>query len=212
MPIVDLPETCMGCAGCCWLHAEVEEGDPTPLGLTEIDPEDGKRYMKRGKDMWCVALDKKTKLCTIYDKRPTCCREFEPGTKPCFDALYAVRYGVMATEFVKFERFFKRMRVPYEVLDERSFRFYESCRMDRADNSRPLTEICKQWGGVFNGIDVNGIFYCFDEDGEFLFTWSTAREYAFERLPEDEEDAKEADTGTAGADGVPSDAARTMRG
>jgi Fe-S-cluster containining protein len=39
--------------------------------------------MARLDDGWCAALDRHTMLCTIYDKRPLICREFEMGGYEC---------------------------------------------------------------------------------------------------------------------------------
>jgi Fe-S-cluster containining protein len=39
--------------------------------------------MSRLDDGWCAALDRSTMLCTIYDKRPLICREFEMGSFEC---------------------------------------------------------------------------------------------------------------------------------
>jgi Fe-S-cluster containining protein len=39
--------------------------------------------MKREDDGWCVALDRKTMLCSIYDMRPLICREYQVGDYDC---------------------------------------------------------------------------------------------------------------------------------
>ena len=39
--------------------------------------------MARLDDGWCAALDRRTMACTIYDKRPLICREFEMGGADC---------------------------------------------------------------------------------------------------------------------------------
>jgi Fe-S-cluster containining protein len=39
--------------------------------------------MARLDDGWCAALDRKSMSCTIYDKRPLICREFELGSHEC---------------------------------------------------------------------------------------------------------------------------------
>ncbi len=39
--------------------------------------------MQRLDDGWCVALDRETKMCTIYENRPWVCREFEMASYEC---------------------------------------------------------------------------------------------------------------------------------
>ena len=39
--------------------------------------------MARLDDGWCAALDRDTFLCTIYDRRPAICRDFEMGGHEC---------------------------------------------------------------------------------------------------------------------------------
>lgn len=194
MPIVTTPDNCKGCGACCWLHAEVEPGDDTPKELTEIDPADGKRYMKRDSELWCAALDRKTMTCTIYDQRPTCCREFDRGTKPCFDALFQVHYGFMRTPRVKFERFFKRMGVVYEIWSEDQLKAY--------------------WTAAVSGLETNGVVYCFDGAGDFLFTWNLHTEIEHRAIEVEDEEAeeKETDSGPAGPDGVSDAEARSTVG
>ena len=48
---------------------------------------DGLRCMEQRGDGACVALDPVTKLCTIYDNRPSVCREFERGGELCRKVL-----------------------------------------------------------------------------------------------------------------------------
>ena len=46
--------------------------------------------MKRLDDGWCVALDRSTMLCSIYEQRPLICREFEMGGYECLDERPAI--------------------------------------------------------------------------------------------------------------------------
>jgi Fe-S-cluster containining protein len=39
--------------------------------------------MLRLDDGWCAALDRDTMMCTIYERRPLICREFEMGAPEC---------------------------------------------------------------------------------------------------------------------------------
>lgn len=48
---------------------------------------DGERCMEQRGDGACVALDPRTKLCTIYESRPQVCRDFERGSGLCRDVL-----------------------------------------------------------------------------------------------------------------------------
>ena len=43
--------------------------------------------MEQRGDGACVALDPVTKLCTIYETRPTVCREFDRGSELCVKVL-----------------------------------------------------------------------------------------------------------------------------
>ena len=56
-----------------------------PDDLTEINTQ-GTRSMARLEDGWCKALDRDTMFCTIYEKRPWICREFEMGGYECLAA------------------------------------------------------------------------------------------------------------------------------
>jgi len=41
--------------------------------------------MRRLDDGWCAALDRDSMRCTIYDRRPLICREFELGSDDCLE-------------------------------------------------------------------------------------------------------------------------------
>ena len=41
--------------------------------------------MLRLDDGWCAALDRDTMMCTIYERRPLICREFEMGAPECLE-------------------------------------------------------------------------------------------------------------------------------
>jgi Fe-S-cluster containining protein len=100
-------EMCKGCwAGCCTMPVEVKLSDLIRLGLTDEDEAQSslkklaKRLMKEGKissyrqgtDLFmltqkanrdCLFLDEKTRLCTVYERRPDVCREFPKiGPRP----------------------------------------------------------------------------------------------------------------------------------
>ena len=72
--------TCEAC--CCRLEVLLMAGDDIPLGLTAVDQWDG-WVMARLEDGWCIALDRDTMLCKIYERRPWVCREFQMGGSDC---------------------------------------------------------------------------------------------------------------------------------
>jgi uncharacterized protein len=53
-----------------------------PRRFIEIDKWGG-MTMARLTDGWCAALDRNTMQCTIYEKRPLVCRDFEMGSYEC---------------------------------------------------------------------------------------------------------------------------------
>jgi len=71
--------SCGGCTKCCEsgivyvLPEEKEHLQATGVPLVKID---GVHFIKRKADGSCSMLDKENKRCTIYEKRPMCCRAF----------------------------------------------------------------------------------------------------------------------------------------
>ena len=75
--------TCSTCkANCCRLEVMLITDTGVPEQYIEFDQWGG-MTMARLDDGWCAALDRQTMLCTIYDKRPFICREFEMGGYEC---------------------------------------------------------------------------------------------------------------------------------
>jgi Fe-S-cluster containining protein len=75
--------TCATCkASCCRLEVMLITDTGVPERYVEFDEWGGMR-MSRLDDGWCAALDRSTMLCTIYEKRPLICREFEMGSFEC---------------------------------------------------------------------------------------------------------------------------------
>lgn len=76
---------CSDCkALCCRLEVQLidDADEQVPEHFTE--QVDNLYYvMKRGEDGWCDALDRKTMLCTIYERRPFICREYQAGDYDC---------------------------------------------------------------------------------------------------------------------------------
>ena len=83
MPLPDPSVTCANCeACCCRLEVLLLTEAGVPNNFIEIDKW-GARTMERLDDGWCAALDRNTMMCTIYEKRPWVCREFETGSYEC---------------------------------------------------------------------------------------------------------------------------------
>jgi Fe-S-cluster containining protein len=81
----DLP-ACAGCGICCHLVVELMPGiDRVPEGL--VVEHDGVRCMEQRGDGACVALDPVTRLCTIYERRPKACRDFQRAEALCRKAV-----------------------------------------------------------------------------------------------------------------------------
>lgn len=82
----DTKVTCANCqAACCRLDAMLFNDTEVPDKYTTINKR-GDRSMARLEDGWCAALDRKSMKCTIYEKRPWICREFEMGEHECLSA------------------------------------------------------------------------------------------------------------------------------
>ena len=56
--------------------------DDVPPELIETDRWGG-QIMTRLADGWCAALDRATMRCSIYERRPTVCRDFELAGNDC---------------------------------------------------------------------------------------------------------------------------------
>ncbi len=71
-------------AVCCRLTVVLMPEDHIPDWLTDRD-DHGMETMAKGDDGWCVALDRSTHRCTIYDERPSICRKYAMGSPSCRD-------------------------------------------------------------------------------------------------------------------------------
>lgn len=81
--------TCSACeAVCCRLEVLLISDTGVPRDYIETD-EWGGMTMRRLEDGWCSALDQDSKLCTIYERRPWICREFQMGGFECVSARVA---------------------------------------------------------------------------------------------------------------------------
>lgn len=75
--------TCSNCQACC-CHLEVMIISDTGVPEQHIAYDKwGGETMLRLDDGWCSALDRETLMCTIYEKRPLICREFEMASDEC---------------------------------------------------------------------------------------------------------------------------------
>lgn len=86
--VIDLAEadvTCASCkACCCRLEVIIISDTGVPYEYIQTDQWGGE-VMDRLEDGWCIALDRSTFLCTIYENRPWVCREFEAGSYECME-------------------------------------------------------------------------------------------------------------------------------
>jgi len=75
---------CRSCGACCvysWDWPEIWSNDDVP---EEYVSDDGERVRCKGDR--CTALQGEVGQmvkCVIYDRRPTVCRQFEPGSMDC---------------------------------------------------------------------------------------------------------------------------------
>lgn len=93
-----LPDTCLGCKGCCTnmgVNIFDDEDIIFPIELTkliylrpDLYPPLGKRFrvMKHKENGECIALDENG-YCSIYEYRPMVCKDFERGSQECLDSL-----------------------------------------------------------------------------------------------------------------------------
>lgn len=75
--------TCSNCQACC-CKLEVMIISETGVPDEHISRDKwGGETMLRLDDGWCSALDRETLMCSIYEKRPWICREFEMASYEC---------------------------------------------------------------------------------------------------------------------------------
>lgn len=76
---------CADCGKCCWEMA-ICVGRPSDRALvpSQFIDHGMMRLVKTEAGLWvCSAFDRATKKCSIYDKRPGACRDFEVGGEDC---------------------------------------------------------------------------------------------------------------------------------
>ncbi len=77
--------TCGSCrAVCCRLQVLLFDDPDVPPEMVEVSTWGGE-VMRRLDDGWCVALDRRTWRCTIYERRPQLCRDYAMGGDECID-------------------------------------------------------------------------------------------------------------------------------
>lgn len=66
--------------------------DDVPARLT-VEDSWGGWVMRRLDDGWCAALDRSTMKCTIYERRPMICAEYQMGGSDCLEerSLFSAR-------------------------------------------------------------------------------------------------------------------------
>jgi Fe-S-cluster containining protein len=73
-------DTCEAC--CCRLEVLLMGDDDVPQALS-VEDQWGGWVMRRLADGWCAAVDRTTMRCTIYERRPGVCREYQVGDSEC---------------------------------------------------------------------------------------------------------------------------------
>jgi Fe-S-cluster containining protein len=85
---------CVRCGACCFGHRVTLDAEDEGrlsvdevLALTRYDAEKDQRVMREGRDARCVALriEDGRYLCSIYERRPSACVEFERGGRRCLE-------------------------------------------------------------------------------------------------------------------------------
>ncbi len=77
---------CLACTACClFLEVRVLPADEVPPELRRLTASGA--VMRRAEDGACIALDRSTGRCRIYEQRPAACREFRVGSAGCLDAI-----------------------------------------------------------------------------------------------------------------------------
>lgn len=88
-----VPDSCKGCGACCsHLSVELIPGkDDVPDYMTEFvkDYAVDVEVMKQRTDGRCIALGKDN-ICTIYNRRPQVCKDFERGKPECIRSIERV--------------------------------------------------------------------------------------------------------------------------
>ena len=98
---------CGGCvSSCCTLPVEVKIKDLIRIGIVERYNNKSEIFtLQRMSNNDCLYLDRKTRFCTIYDKRPDTCRNHPKiGPRPGYCA-YKPKEVVRETNFKTLDKF-----------------------------------------------------------------------------------------------------------
>lgn len=80
---LDPTVSCSSCeAVCCRLTVVLEDSDRVAEHLI-VRGANGVAVMAHAEDGWCIALDRASKSCSIYELRPSVCRRFAMGGGYC---------------------------------------------------------------------------------------------------------------------------------
>ena len=85
-PLDNIP-ACAGCGQCCHLLVELVAGVDDDVPEELVVEHSGVRCLEQHGDGACMALDLATRLCTIYERRPQTCRQFDRGSNLCQSVL-----------------------------------------------------------------------------------------------------------------------------
>ena len=83
--------SCASCRACCCKLEVILMGDDDPPAEFIQTDRWGGQVMARLDDGWCAALDRKTMLCRIYERRPGVCRDFPVGSDDCLTERQALQ-------------------------------------------------------------------------------------------------------------------------
>lgn len=75
--------SCANCEACCCRLEVMLMGDDDVSPRLAVEDPWGGWVMRRLDDGWCVAVDRDTMRCTIYERRPGVCRDYAVGTSEC---------------------------------------------------------------------------------------------------------------------------------
>ncbi len=75
--------SCSHCAACCCRLEVMLMGDDDIPAALSVEDKWGGSVMRRLDDGWCVAVDRDTMKCSIYEIRPGVCRDYQVGDSDC---------------------------------------------------------------------------------------------------------------------------------
>lgn len=80
---IDPGVSCSNCQAVCCRLTVVLTADDQIAEHQVARADNGVATMAQGSDGWCVALDRATMSCSIYEQRPSVCRKFVMGAGYC---------------------------------------------------------------------------------------------------------------------------------